>query len=112
MPKVALGAIVAAVKLEQGKANVEKLEAKGGDAELTTDGLSVVLQPRLEFAPLMGKARLRVQDGFWSKSGTSGMKGVAEMALAPSRTSDGAYQFQVYGSLGHPQLRPAGASAQ
>jgi type II secretion system protein N len=112
VPKVALGAVTAAVKLEQGKANVERLEAKGGDAELTTDGVSVVLQPRLEFAPLMGKARLRIQNAFWSKSGTSGMKGIAEMALAPSRAADGTYQFQVYGSLGHPQLRPMGANAQ
>lgn len=106
LPKIALGAIVAAVKLEQGKANVEKLEALGGDADLTTDGLSVVLQPKLEYAPLFGKARVKIKEAFWSKSGMSGFKGLAEMALAPSRTPDGAYQLQIFGSLGHPQLRP------
>jgi type II secretion system protein N len=112
LPQVALGAVAAAVKLDQGKASVEKLEVRGGDAELVAEGLSVVLQPKLEFAPIMGKAKLRIQPAFWAKSGTSGFKGIAEMALAPSRGSDGAYQFSVFGSLGHPQFRPAGAGGQ
>jgi type II secretion system protein N len=109
LPQVALGTVAAAVKLDQGKANAEKLEAKGGDAELVTEGVSVVLQPKMEFAPILGKAKVKIQPAFWNKSGTSGFKGIAEMALAPSRASDGSYQFSVFGTLGHPQLRPAGA---
>jgi type II secretion system protein N len=112
LPKVALGQVAAAVKLDGGKASIEKLEAKGGDAELATEGLSVVLQPRLEYAPLIGKAKLRLQPSFWQKSQTQGLKGLAEMALANARGGDGTYQFNVFGSLGHPQLRPAAQNAQ
>jgi hypothetical protein len=28
------------------------------------------------------------------------------MALASAKAPDGAYRFQVYGSLAHPQIRP------
>jgi type II secretion system protein N len=106
LPRIALGAVTANVKLDGGKANVEKLEAKGGDAELAGEGLSVTLQPKLEYAPLFGRARLRLQPALWTRAGASGFKGLAEAALASARTPDGAYQFQVFGSLGHPQLRP------
>ncbi|HTN53199.1 MAG TPA: type II secretion system protein GspN [Anaeromyxobacter sp.] len=108
LPKIGLGDLVAAVRLDQGKAVAEKLELRGGDAELTGEGLTVILQPRLEYAPLMGKARIALQPSLWTRSGTSGLKSIAELALAPSRTPDGGYQFAVFGTLGHPQLRPAG----
>jgi type II secretion system protein N len=107
LPKIALGAVSAAVKLEGGKAIVEKLEARGGDAELTGDGLSVVLQGRPEHYPLFGKARIKFTPAFWSKPATSGFKGLAEAALASARTPDGGYQLQVFGRLGQPQARPA-----
>jgi type II secretion system protein N len=104
LPKIALGAVTAAVKLAGGKADVEKLEARGGDAEVQSEGLSVTLQPRLEYAPLFGKARLRIQPALWERSGTSGFRGLAELALAPARTPDGGYQLQVVGTLGHPRV--------
>lgn len=104
LPRVGLGAVTAAVKVDGGKADVEKLQASGGDAELAAEGLSVTLQPRLEFAPLFGKARLRFQPAFWSRSETSAFKGLAEMALAQARTPDGGYLLQVVGTLGHPRV--------
>jgi type II secretion system protein N len=110
LPRVGLGELSAAVKLADGKATFEKLETKGGDAELRTEGLGFVVQPRMEFAPLYGKAKLKVQDAFWGKSGTQGFKGLAEAALASAKGSDGAWSFTVTGSVGHPRVQPAAAA--
>jgi type II secretion system protein N len=107
LPKMGLGNVVAAVKLADGRATFEKLEASGGDADLKTEGVYFLVQPRMEFAPIFGKARVKVQDAFWSKSGTQGFKGLAEMALASSKGSDGAWNFSVTGSVGHPRIQPA-----
>lgn len=106
VPKVALGTVTADVSVGDGKATVSRLEAKGGDADLATDGLYFMVQPRLQFAPLYGKAKLRIADALWTRSGTAGFKSVAEMALASAKGRDGSYHFQVFGTLGSPQLRP------
>jgi type II secretion system protein N len=107
LPKMALGSVVAAVKLAEGRATFEKLEASGGDADLRTEGLYFLVQPRMEFSPVFGKAKVKVQDGFWTKSGTQGFKGLADVALASSKGSDGAWNFNVTGSVGHPRVQPA-----
>jgi type II secretion system protein N len=108
LQKVGLGAITLKVKLEGGKATAEKLEAKGGDAELSADGLNLQLagQTKLEYAPLFGKAKIRLQPAFWAKSGMSQYQSLAEMAKGP----DGGFSLQVFGSLGHPRvaIAPAG----
>jgi type II secretion system protein N len=109
LPKLGLGEVVAAVALEKGKATFEKLEARGGDADFTAEGLYAVLQPRLQHAPIAGKAKLRVKDAFWARRETQAFKGLADAALASSRGRDGAWSFQVAGSVGRPQLRPAPA---
>jgi type II secretion system protein N len=106
LPKLSLGEVAAELALEDGKGTFKKLEAKGGDAELSTEGLYFVWQPRLEYAPIFGKARVKVADAFWTRSGTAGFKSMVEMTLASAKASDGAYRFQVYGSLLHPQMRP------
>ena len=107
LPPVALGAVATAVQVGDGRAAVERLEARGGDVEISTEALSVALQPRLEFAPVTGRARLRVQPALWQKPAAAKLRPVAEAALAPARGPDGAYQFQISGALGHPQFRPA-----
>lgn len=107
LPALALGAISAAVKLDGGKATVEKLEARGGDAEVVTEGVSVVLQPRLELAPISGKAQLRLRPALWEKPDAAKLRPVAEAALAAARSPDGAYRYQLSGSLGDPLFRPA-----
>jgi type II secretion system protein N len=112
LPKIGFGELTAALKLGDGKATFEKLEAKGGDAEIQTEGLYFVVQPRMEFAPISGKAKVKVKDAFWSKSGTQGFKGLADMALASARGPDGAWSFNVTGSVGHPRMQPAGAGAR
>ncbi len=108
LPRMGLGDVVAAVKVADGKATFEKMEATGGDAELRTDGLYFLVQPRMEFAPIFGKAKIKVQEAFWDKSGAQGFKGLAEMALGAKGT-DGAWSLAVTGSVGHPRMMPAGA---
>jgi type II secretion system protein N len=112
LPKTALGSLVAAVKLADGKATFERLEATGGDAELRGEGVYFVVQPRMEFAPLSGKAKVKVKDAFWSKSGTQSFKALADAALASSRGPDGAWNFAVSGSVGHPRLQPTPPGAR
>lgn len=106
LPRTSLGNLVAAVKVGDGKATFEKLEATGGDAELRTDGLYFLVQPRMEFAPVAGKARVKVADAFWAKSGMQAFKGLAEAALATSKGPDGAWNLAVTGSVGHPRVNP------
>jgi type II secretion system protein N len=110
LPRMAFGQVTAAVKLGEGRATFERLEAKGGDAEIQTEGLYFVVQPRMEFAPIFGKAKVKVQEAFWSKSGAQGFKSLAEVALAQARGPDGAWTFNVTGSVGHPRVQPAGGT--
>ena len=107
LPRVGLGGLVAAVKLGDGRATFEKLDATGGDAEVRTEGLYFLVQPRMEFAPIFGKARVKVQDAFWARSGTQGFKGLAEASLASAKGTDGSWNFAVTGSVGHPRMQPA-----
>jgi type II secretion system protein N len=111
LPPLALGAVAAAAQLGDGRATVERLEASGGDVEISTEALSVALTPRLEQAPVTGKARLRIQPALWQKPAAARLKPVAEAALASSRGPDGAYRFQISGALGHPLIQPASAQS-
>jgi type II secretion system protein N len=107
LPRVAIGQVTAKAVVKDGKLAFERLDAKGDDIEATGEGLYFVIQPRLAFAPIFGKARLKIRDGFWSKSGTASFKGIVELALAQARDRDGGYGFQVFGTLSHPQARMA-----
>jgi type II secretion system protein N len=105
LPKVSLGQITAKAVVKDGKLNFDQLEAKSDDVEASTEGLYCVLQPPLTRAQIFGRARLKIRDGFWTKSGTAGFRGVVEMALAPARGREGAYGFQVFGTVSSPQAR-------
>ncbi|HET7824562.1 MAG TPA: type II secretion system protein GspN [Anaeromyxobacter sp.] len=107
LPRMGFGEVNASVQIADGKATFQRLDAKGGDAELTTQGLYFLVQPRMEFAPIFGTAKVRVAEAFWSKSGTQGFKGLAEAALAQSKGTDGSWNFTVTGSVGHPRVMPA-----
>lgn len=107
LPKLSLGQLTASVKLEGGKATFEKLSSAGGDATLVADGLTVTVQPKLEFAPVFGKVSFKVEDAFAQKPEGKTLKSLADLALAAGKSKDGAYQLQVFGSLGHPQARAA-----
>ncbi len=106
LPPIGFGVLDAEVKLADGKATFEKFEAKGVDAELHTEGLYFLVQPRMEFAPIFGKAKLKMASAFWSKSGTQSFKTLTDMAFGASRGSDGAWNLGVTGSVGHPRMQP------
>jgi type II secretion system protein N len=105
VPKLALGEIVAEVKVDQGKATFQKLEAKGGDAEASAEDLFLVVQPRLRDSPISGRARLKIRDAFWTQANMQGLRGIAEAAMASAKSGD-AYVYQLSGSLAHPSARP------
>jgi len=106
IPRISLGTVTGQATVKAGKAEFQKLEARGQDLEVTGEQLYFMVQPRLEFAPLFGRARVKVADAFWQKA--PALRPVAEAALASARRPDGSWQFQVYGSLGHPQAKPLG----
>ncbi len=106
IPRISLGTVTGRATVKAGKAEFGKLEARGEDLEATGEQLYFMVQPRLEFAPLFGRARVKVADAFWQKA--PALRPVAEAALASALRPDGSWQFQVYGSLGHPQAKPLG----
>ena len=107
LPKLSLGEVKASATVKDGKLTFDRLEARSDDVEASGDGLYLVMQPRLAFAPIFGKARFRIHDGFWLKPGASSFKGIVEMALAQARGRDGSYGFQIYGTVGQPQAKMA-----
>lgn len=107
LPRVALGTATAHAVVEKGKVLVKKLQAKGEDLEVSSDDLSITLQPRLEYSPIYGRARVKLADSFWQKSGNTALRGLAEMAMASARTADGSYGVVISGTLVRPQARPS-----
>lgn len=107
LPKVSLGQLTAVLKVAGGKGTFERLAATGGDAELTGDGLYFMVQPRLEYAPVFGKVSFKIAEPFAARPEVRPLKSLLDAALAGSKGRDGAYQLQLFGSLGHPQVRPA-----
>ncbi len=103
LPRASLGTVTGRATVRAGKAEFEKLEARGEDLEASGEQLYFMVQPRLEFAPLFGRARLKVAEAFWQKA--PALRALADAALASARRPDGSWQFQVYGSLGHPQAK-------
>lgn len=105
VPKMGLGKVTAKATVKEGKLVFDRLESRGDDLEATGEGLYCVLQPRLAFAPIFGKAKVRIRDAFWSKSGASAFKPIVDVALAQARAPDGSYGFQIFGTLSQPQAR-------
>jgi type II secretion system protein N len=109
LPAARLGEVAVELVFKDGKGTFEKLSASGGDVELTGEGIYFAWQPRLEFAPLFGKARLKLLPGFTSRPENRAFASLLDAALAGARSGEGTYGLQVFGTLGHPQARPAGA---
>jgi type II secretion system protein N len=106
VPRVALGTVSVRGAVRGGRLELDKLDARGDDVDLSADQLFVQLQPRLEFSPLSGRVRLKLQDAFWQRGAAAGLRPVVDAAVGSARAPDGAYGFQVYGTLGRPQVRP------
>jgi type II secretion system protein N len=107
IPRVGLGQLSAKAVVKDGRIQVERLATTGSDVELSGEGLYAVIQSRMAYAPVFGKARLRIRDAFWAKGGASALKGLVELALSRARAGDGSYGFQIYGTLSRPQARMA-----
>lgn len=108
IPAISLGTFTAVGKADKGRLALDKLEFRGGDAELGIDGVVVVMQQRMEYAPVVGKVRLKFAPALWQKPDTAKFKPMFEAALMNARQPDGSYQYQLFGNLSAPQLRPMG----
>lgn len=110
LPAAKFGELAVELVLKDGKGTFEKLGATGGEVEFTGEGLYFAWQPRLEFAPLFGKAQLKLAPAFSSRPENRAFASVLDASLAGARSGEGTYGLQVFGSLGHPQVRAAGVS--
>jgi type II secretion system protein N len=110
LPAATFGELSVKLVVKDGKGTFEKLAATGGDVELITEGVSFPVQPRLEFAPLFGKARLKIGTAFAAKPENRAFAALLDAALAAGRSGDG-YQLQVFGTLGHPQIKAGAGGA-
>lgn len=112
IPRVRLGTLTAHAEVKDGRAVFQRLEAKGGDLQVTGQDFYFGLQSKLGQAPLYGKAQLSVSPAFWAQPDGQKLKPIADMALASARGPDGSYGLQVYGTLSRPQVRlaPPGAT--
>ncbi|HYD41876.1 MAG TPA: type II secretion system protein GspN [Anaeromyxobacter sp.] len=110
---IALGTVRAAGTAKDGVLDLSRLGASGGDVELQGEAVKVMLQPRLAYSPIGGRARIRFQPALWQKPAASSRKPVFEAMMMNARTPDGAYQYQLFGSLALPRLAaaPSGGGA-
>jgi type II secretion system protein N len=106
VPPVRLGAVAARGNVKNGRADFGTLEAKGDDVVVTADQVFVQLQPRIDYSPLNGRARVRPTDSFWKNEKMAALRPLIEQGLATAKGRDGGYGFQIYGTLGKPQARP------
>ncbi len=105
LPRIGLGEVTARATVKDGKVTFDRLDSRGDDVEATGEGLYCLVQPRLARAPIFGKAKVKIRDTFWAKSGAAAFKPLMEMALAQWRDGDGAYGVQIFGTLSQPQAR-------
>ncbi len=109
VPPIALGELTARLALAAGKGTFERLGLSGGDAEVNADGLSVVLQSRLDASPIFGKLRLRPGESLSARPEGRALRSLLDAALATTRAADGSFAFQLYGTVGRPLARPTRA---
>ena len=107
VPPVKLGAIAARGAVKSGRADFGTLESKGDDVDIVAEQVFVQLQPKVEHSALSGKARVRPTEAFWRKEQVAPLKPLIDAGLASAKGRDGGYGFQIYGTLGKPQARPA-----
>lgn len=110
VPKLGLGTLTAALTVTNGKATVDTLTARGGDLELTGEGLYFVVQPRLEHAPVYGTLQLRFTPAFTGRPDGRAFASLLDAGAAQAKGPDGTFRFQVFGTLGHPQARMGAAA--
>jgi type II secretion system protein N len=107
VPPVKLGAVAARGSVKGGRADFGTLESKGDDVDILAEQVFIQLQPRFEHSALSGRARVRPTETFWRKEQVAPLKPLIDMGLAAAKGKDGGYGFQIYGTVGKPQARPA-----
>ncbi len=104
---IALGTVRAAGTAKDGVLDLTRIGASGGDVELEGEAVKVMLQPRIAYSPIGGRARIRFQPALWQKPAAASKKPVFEAMMMNARTPNGAYQYQLFGSLALPRLAAA-----
>jgi type II secretion system protein N len=101
LPRVDLGHLEAALKLDQGKAAVETFRSQGADVESELEG-DITLAQKLAFSTLKLKLRFKPSDDFLRKNSfiQSGL------AFAMSKDSRGFYSASIERMLGNPSFKP------
>ena len=107
VPPVKLGAIAARGSVKSGRADFGTLESKGDEVDIVAEQVFIQLQPRVEHSALSGRVRVRPTETLWRKEQVAPLKPLIDMGLASAKGKDGGYGFQIYGTLGKPQARPA-----
>jgi len=110
--QVQAGDLELRIRAENGVAEVEKLSAHGADAELDGSGSLQLLRP-MNRSRLDLLVRLNFLDAYKDKSDrTRALFSLLELnpRVQPARTTDGALQYRVAGSLGHLDATAAGRS--
>jgi type II secretion system protein N len=106
VPPMGLGTVAVHGTVKGPRADFDKVEARGGDVELTGEQAFVQLQPKVENSPLAGRARVRFAEAFWQRGTAATLRPVIDAALASAKLRDGGFGFQIYGTVGRPQARP------
>jgi type II secretion system protein N len=106
VPPMALGTVTVHGAVKGPRADFDKVEARGGDLEVTGEQAFVQIQPKVENSPLAGRARVRFTEAFWQRPPAAALRPVVDAALGTARLRDGGFGFQIYGTVGRPQARP------
>ncbi len=106
------GTLTLSLEVEEGVANIKEFSSEGPDLALSASGNVRLAQP-FERSRLDLLLRVEFTDRYKEKSDiTRTLFGAMEMVpqIRPARTSDGALQYRVSGTLGGrgPSTRPAG----
>ncbi len=104
---VSLGTVRAAGSAREGVIDLTRFQAAGGDLEIEGEGMKVMLQPRLGYSPIGGRTRVRIQPSLWQKPTAANNRPVFEAMMMAARTPNGAYQYQLFGSLALPRFAAA-----
>ncbi|MFN0062449.1 MAG: type II secretion system protein GspN [Myxococcaceae bacterium] len=102
LPKLGLGNIDIALKAEKGEAAIERLEAKGGEAELLGEGKLRLRQPPMQ-SELDTQLSLKVDSAAVSRLG---LLGGGLSILSEDRKNRGFRAAKLTGRLARPQFMP------
>ena len=103
LPSLEIGTLGLEGKLEGNKLQIDKLQAKGGDLDLSVEGNINVNYASFGRSGLAAKAKLKITDAFWKKQ--PDFEGVAKMMLTKYERTDGYYGFSFTGTLKNPKPR-------